>query len=311
MPIIKLNKGVTVRTLPLPPPHFKPLNANPRDLVRYGFPRPKDPHLLHRWKSALSRPFEMIQPKFRTLDYVVHKMPTSFSPPAALPPPPPMRTNYIGGATATATARQGTIRWIEGTLTLPDIYLPAGGESDGYPFSTWIGIFGEASNSSLFVGWDSYVFISGRSLQRAHYTWWQWAPGDTTYLSNFFVQPGDTLGCVICLDLGSTVRARLYFHNLTTSQVTTFIVTAPSGTELTGDTAGWMVHNGIVDFNGPFIARFGEMYFDECNAGTTDSPAILHPTQAIYLTDFSDTSVDVVYANILSETLLQLRYVGP
>lgn len=115
---------------------------------------------------------------------------------------------------------------------------------------------------------------------------------------------------MICLDLGSTVRARLYFHNLTTNQATTFIVTAPSGTELTGDTAGWIVHNGIVDFHGPFLARFGEFYIDECNAGTTDSPAILHPTQAIYLTEYPSGD-DIAYANFLSETLLQLRYVGP
>jgi hypothetical protein len=53
------------------------------------------------------------------------------------------------------------------------------------------------------------------------------------------------------------------------------------------------------------------MYIDECNAGTTDSPAILNPTQRIYLTDFDDPSRDVVYANIENSTLLQLRYVGP
>lgn len=192
MPTIKLDKSITVRIFPLPPPRFEPLKAKPRDLLRYGFPpRPKNPHLLRRWEAALSRPIDIIQPRFHTPDYVVHKLPTSFSPPAAPPPPPPMRTNYIGGATATAAAGQGTIRWIEGTLTLPDIYLPGGGEeSDGYSFSTWIGIFGETSNSSLLAGWDSYVYVSGRNLQRAHYTWWQWAPGDTTYLSNFFVQPG-------------------------------------------------------------------------------------------------------------------------
>jgi hypothetical protein len=311
MPTIKLNNGVTVRTFTPPPRRFQPLKATRRDLRRYGFPPPpKDPHLLRRWEAALSRPIDMIQPRFRTVDYVVPKLPTSLAPPPAAPHPPPMRTNSFGGATATAAAGQGTVRWVEGTLTLPNIYPHVGSEEGlGFPFMAWIGIFGETSNSSLAAGWASLVLHSGHALQRRHQTWWRWGPGSFTEVSNFIVEPGDALTCVICLDLGSTVQARLYFHNLTTSQVTTFLVTAPSGTELTGDTAGWIINNGVVDFHGPFIARFGEFYVDECNAGTTDSAAILHPTQAIYLTDF-DSGEDAVYTNILSDTLLQFRYVG-
>src|SRR5262249_35256245 len=155
-----------------------------------------------------------------------------------------------------------------------------------YPFLTEIVISGKASTSSLAAGWSSLVWYSGRRLQRRHDVWWRWAPGGSTGLSNFFVEPGDTLNRVICLDLGSPVRARHSFHNLTTSQATTFVVTAPSGTELTGDTASWLIQNGVVHFHGPFIARFGEFYIDECNAGTTASAAILHPRQAIYLIDF-------------------------
>lgn len=312
MASIKLNKGVTVRTFAPTPPKFNPLKATPRQLAAYGFPaRPKDPYLLKRWTTVLGRPMSVIQPRFRALNRPVQKLPKKLVAPALPAIPPPMRTNYIGGATATAPAAAGTVRWIEGTFTVPDVYPPAGGDSDGYPFSAWIGIFGDASTSSLLMGWDSYVVWTGRDLQRSSYPWWAWYPGDTNYLSNFFLQPGDTLSCVICLDLGSAVRARLSFYNMTTGQATSFIVTAPSGTELEGDTAGWLLSNGVYDFNGPFIARFGEMYIDECNAGTTDSPAILNPSQRIYLTDFDNPALDVVYANIENPTLLQLRYAGP
>jgi hypothetical protein len=115
---------------------------------------------------------------------------------------------------------------------------------------------------------------------------------------------------VLCLDLGSSVRARLYFHNLTSRQVSTFFATAPSGTELEADTAGWAVSNMVLAFKGPFIARFGALYFDECNAGTTDSPTILHPEQPVFLTNFEGTE-DQAIPSILSDTLLRIAYAGP
>jgi hypothetical protein len=312
MPTIKLDKGTTARTFAPPPPKFNPLKASPRELTAYGFPaRPKEPQMLRRWTAQLSRPVSVVQPRFRPLARAPQKLPKKLAPPALPAMPPPMRTNYIGGGTATAPAASGTFRWIEGTFTVPNIYPPSGGDSDGYPFSAWVGIFGADSTSSLLAGWDSTVYWTGRDLKRSTYVWWRWEPADANGVSNFFLDPGDTIGFVICLDLGSVVRARLTFFNKTTSQATTFVATAPSGTELEGDTAGWLVSNGVYDFNGPFIARFGEMFIDECNAGTTDSPAILNPTQMIYLTDFEDTTKDVVVASVRAPTLLQLGYVGP
>src|SRR5262245_10151506 len=121
MPTIKLDNGVTVRTFTPPPRRFQPLKATRRELLRYGFPpAPKEPHLLRLWEAALSRPIDMIQPRFRTLAELDYKLPKAFPTPAA--PPPPMRTNIIGGATATAAPAQGTVRWVGGTWTIPNIY---------------------------------------------------------------------------------------------------------------------------------------------------------------------------------------------
>jgi len=310
MPTRELDRGFTVHTFALPPAGFDARKASPRDLAGYGIPtRPDDAHLRERWERALARPFQMVQPRFRTRQRTHQKLPAGLAPPAA-PLPSPMRTNYIGGASVTSTPAQGDVRWIEGTFTLPNTYWPVGGSSTDYPFSTWIGITGDPAGSSLLAGWDSYVYSTGHALQRSYYVWWRWYPGDTQYISNFIVEPGDTLSMVACLDLGSHVRARLTFQNLSTTQATTFAVTAPGGSELQANTASWMVSNDVVDFEGPFIARFGEMYVDECNAGTTDSPGILHPSQRIFLTDFDNPDQDVVVSNLLSDTLMQMRYVG-
>jgi len=111
MATIKLNKGVTVRTFASVPTKFNPLKANPRQLTAYGFPaRPKDPNLLRRWTAVLGRPMSVIQPKFRPLSRAVQKLPKKLVAPALPAIPPPMRTNYIGGATATAPAAAGTMR---------------------------------------------------------------------------------------------------------------------------------------------------------------------------------------------------------
>lgn len=309
---ITLDSGISIHTFAPPPSGFDPRKASARDLAGLGLPaRPDDPRLLAHWEQAFARPITMVEPRFRKLERARRRLPPALAVPALPALPPPTRTNYIGGATATSTAAQGDVRWIEGTFVLPDTYLPLGAASSEYPFSTWIGIFGDDSASSLLAGWESYVYWSGHDVQRSSYVWWAWYPGETQYVSNFPAQPGDTLGCVVCLDLGSHVRARLTFNNISTSQATTFAVTAPAGYELTGNTAGWLVNNDVVDFEGPFIARFGEMYVDECNAGTTESPAILHPVQRIFLTDFDHPDQDVVVANVLSDTLLQLRYTGP
>lgn len=310
----EFDKGVTVHTFPPPPAGFAPLTASAEQLAAHGFPpRQRDPHLRQRWETALSQPLTVVQPTFRRLERPPFQLPPTLLGPAAPPsPPPPIRTNYNGGATATTSTEQGNVRWIEGTFVLPDTRLPAGADSSTYPFSTWIGIYGDDSSSSLLAGWSSFVSETNRGLQYSNQVWWRWDPDHAVSLSNFTAVPGDTLSIVLCLDVDSVVRARITFHNLTTTQATSFIATAPRGTELEGNTAGWMVNNDIVDFEGPFISRFGEMYIDECNAGTTATPStILHPTQRIYLTDFNDPTKDVVDTNILSDTLLQMRYVGP
>jgi hypothetical protein len=304
------DKRPTIRTFPLPPKNFAPLKAGARTLMRYGLPpRPDDPRLAKHWEAALGRPMKFVEPKFRTSKEKFERLPVPIEPAA---PPQPMRLNYLGGATTTVPTEQGFLRWIEATWTLPHVWPPAGaGYGIGYGCSTWIGMGGSGSTSTLAAGWDTSVQIGRNGVQeRGSWVWWAWFPGNRNQVTNFPAAPGDTLSCVLCLDLGSTVRARITLHNLTTGQATTFAVLAPQGSELTADTGYWAIRQMIIDFEGPYLARFGEIYFDECNAGTTDSPAILHPAQPIYLTDF-DTGDDLSYTNILSDTLLQLRYVGP
>ena len=294
-----------VRTYAAPPRGFDVHKASERTRLRYGIPpRPREAPLQQYFDRVLSAPLNVVVPKFRRQPGVAGPLDLPLAP--ALPP---QRHNHMGGATVTAPAAQGTMRWIQGTWTLPHIYR-APVDANGQGVSTWMGLFGESSTSNLFAGWDIRVSRSGAQQQYSYGVWWQWSPGSRHAVTNLPAEPGDVLSCVICLDLGSHVRARLYFHNLTSRTVSTFFVTAPSGTELTADTAGWAVGNMIIDFKGPFVARFGAYFFDECNAGTTDSPTILHPTQPVFLTNLDGTQ-DQAIPSILSDTMVRIAYAGP
>ena len=170
-----------------------------------------------------------------------------------------------------------------------------------YSCAPWIGLSGNFT--SLQAGWYSYGYYSNGQLQRFFFPWWRWAPASVVSVTNFTVVPGDVLSVVICLDLGSFVRARISLNNVTSKQATSFIVTAPAGAQLQATTVGWMMQAERFD-SGRHLARMGQMYFDRTNAGLHEGPAIFHPTQPIYMTD--ENGNDTAYANILSDTLTQI-----
>jgi hypothetical protein len=217
-------------------------------------------------------------------------------------------TNYLGGATAQSP--EDDMRWVASTFTVPNVYPFAGAEEGIWVgCSIWLAIGGPTTDDTLFVGINVDVSQTRQATQRWQGLWWRWYPDGTNYLSNFLVVPGDTLSAVLCMDFESVVRARVTLWNLTSNQATTFLLTAPSGTQLTGNTAYWMMSNQVIDFEGPYLARFGEMFFDQCSAGT-QSGKVLFPSQPFILTNFEGTE-NVAVPSILSDTLIEMRYTGP
>jgi hypothetical protein len=309
MAIKRLSKSVSVRTFPAPPAGFDLSRAGQRTRERYGFPpQPAEAPLRRHWDETLAARPQIVQPEFQLLESI------DLPPPAIKPEDGAAalalkRSSVLAGGEAKVSGRQGTVRWVESTWTIPNIY-PAPGPRSGTRFScaTWIGLAGPGS--SLQAGMYTYTYYYRGQIQRVFFPWWRWFPGSMAGVSNFPVALGDVLSCVVCLDLDSLVRARLSFHNVTTKQATSFIVTAPSGTQLSANTAGWMMQADQVRAGERFLARMGLMYFDRCNAGLMSGPDILHPTDLTYMTNAAGDQ-DVAYTNQLSETLLQLKYNGP
>jgi hypothetical protein len=77
---------------------------------------------------------------------------------------------------------------------------------------------------------------------------------------------GDVMFCAICVH--SDTEAGFYLTNLTTGASTSFTKTAPEGTHLVGNCAEWIVEAPTVNGGQSALARYGDVYFDECIAGT-------------------------------------------
>jgi hypothetical protein len=303
MPTVRIAKGLSVQTFPEPPESFRPLAASERARARYGFPpRPEESPLAQLWENTLDAEPRVVQPQFRLLDGVSLEHPA----PGLEAFVPIKKSDHLCGGEVTVVPTQGDVRWVESTWTVPNIYPAWYPSSRTFYCVSWIGIIG--LGNSLQAGIYSTVRWSRGQAQRTLIPFWRWSPGGITVLSNFSVLAGDVLSCVVCLDFGSSVSARLYFYNVTSKLVTTFKVNAPSGTQLNGNTASWMIQSGEEDRH-QYLARMGQMYFDRCNAGTTDSPAILNPETLTFLTQ-TPGFPNVAVASRLSDTLLQVTYVG-
>ena len=128
----------------------------------------------------------------------------------------PQRSEFIaGGQHQLADGDTNFIRWVESTFTIPNICL--GPDRDPtYSCAPWVGLSG--NETSLQAGWYSYCYYSNGQVQRVFSPWWRWAPSSAVFLTNFAVLPGDVLSVVICLDLGSFVRARISLNNVTSTR---------------------------------------------------------------------------------------------
>jgi hypothetical protein len=284
------------------------LKADERSLFLHGFPRRpvEDPALLKRWEHALSRPLHFIQPVFRRMDYKRH----------GLPDPDHMKdehgtetTNGWSGAVVYAPTGT-TMQWVEGEWTVPNAF-PPGGAADGvwYSASTWIGIDGDGSPDILQAGCDSDVMTSGGVVQRQLNPWWEWFPEGTFWISNFPVNQGDTLECLICADQNSTTSANIYLVNQTSGARTAFAVTAPSGTTLAGNCAEWIVEAIEIDTQTPELASYGDAYFNAAFAGTVNGTFLqAGDGNTINMTDANNNVIST--GNIENPKLVRCSYQG-
>ncbi len=309
---IELAGGVTVRTFTPPPDGFDPIKADDRHLLIHGYPRrPDDPDLRDRWESVLSRPFHLIEPTFRPMPERRRRLPIRTESAATVAQAHGVENTDIWSGAVVHAPKGDSFTWVEGTWTVPNAFPPVHA-SDGvwYSASTWVGIDGiDGSGDVLQAGCDSDVMTFWGSTSRQLRPWWEWFPAGSFWISNLPVAQGDTLNCLICVTANSTTSAEIFMYNLTSGIAASFAATAPSKTALLGNSAEWVVERLEIDTSTPELARYGEVYFDECNAGTLNHQLIKGGTgNTINMTDGGSV---ISTGTIETPSLIQVKYTGP
>jgi len=99
---------------------------------------------------------------------------------------------------------------------------------------------------------------------RLNFAWFEWYPAPPVAVPNFPVSAGDVVFCAIVVN--SPVEALVYLTNVTRRTYTSFIMNAPDGVMLQGDTVEWVLESptaAVGNWLGP-LAKFGQVYFDGC-----------------------------------------------
>lgn len=302
---LKLPHGITVRTFTPPPEGFDPLTADDRSLAVHGYPsRPADPELRARWERVLGRGIRLVPPEFTPREGRRRAERPALGGDHGVE-----NTSIWSGAVVHAPAGD-TVKWVEGTWTVPNAYPPVGAQ-DGqwYSASTWVGIDGiDGSGDVLQAGCDSDVLRSGGSVQRQLNPWWEWYPAGSFWIHNLAMSQGDTVNCLICVTAGSTVAATVFLYNVTSGIATNFQATAPGGTHLVGNAAEWVVERLSISSAGALLARYGEVYFDEANAGTVGG-STLHSGSGNTINMVDGGNV-ISAGTLENATLVQVKYTG-
>ncbi len=116
------------------------------------------------------------------------------------------------------------------------------------------------------------------------------------------------LTCVICVDAGTS--ASIFFDNVTSRVGTSFAAAVPPDWQpLAGNCAEWIVERILVDSSPPELARYGEVYFGDAQAGTASGALIRAGTGNTI--DMVDVTGTISAGMIETPTLIQVKYTGP
>ena len=303
-----VNDGSELKAFPRPPAGFDPLTAVAAELERYGFPprRAERPavELYRRVWGRLKDKYRYVEPAIAAGGGPSRPRHPTFS---------PDNVNWSGGVVVPPAGK--SFCGIQADWIVPDVYPPL--QNLGYWIGSWIGLDGYTGAGANFVlqaGIAQEVYYQSGSLHRDIYPWYEWYPDNIVKIAGVPVSPGDFVVVIISTAMppgqGST-NATVYFANTTNGASMSVPISAPSGVQLVGNSAEWIVEQPLPIPGGDTLPDYGEVFFADCEAYIAGGGSVGGGTgTALNITAGKDNGV-VSRGVLISPTVIQCSYSGP
>jgi hypothetical protein len=335
MPTITLKNGLKVATFTPPPRDFDPLKASPSDRLKHGFPPLSDATQLAWFKTVWARiknRATYVVPTF-TVEPKVHpnrksgnnaKSTRVHAGHAAGGARKDKEPNaYWSGAAVYPGLQSVSFRWIMGTWTIPNISSPS--DNNLYSCLTWIGIDGlndgdyATSSDVCQIGIYLDVTTDGGKIARTCKAFYEWYTNDSEGIQkiDFPVDIGDTVTMSLCTAGKGAASATAYITNLTTGQMTSFVINKPESATFLGDCAEWVVES-LLPTTGEPLANYSDVFFSDCvaaynNADETNLGVLYGGNNPLILTLYSNPDVSSTLMSegiAIADEVIQCKFVA-
>jgi hypothetical protein len=248
-----------------PPAGFDPLAASPEELAAWGYPpRPnpqEGPQALAAWSHDVSIPLRRVVPQLKKSKGVYHGPLTGLkvAPGPSGSNPASTSSNWSGYALVPASGAQ-PFYYVNGRWTVPTVKQAPGTCSGGWDYSSeWVGIGGFSDSFLLQAGSAANVFCDIGNNIPEYFPWFEWLPAAETVLYEnattetlYPFDPGDYLIVAVWatnFSGGVSTTGNVYFADVTQGWVAslTFSAASVGGSEVTGQSAEWIVERTEVD----------------------------------------------------------------
>lgn len=302
--------GVT--TAPAPSDGFDPLTASDDELAAYGFPPRPDKNVSTRayaaWERAMRASQERVFPELELTDHfnrpnvglgkTENGTSTSY--------------NWSGVVDTTSTKSYGStsIYYVLTEYVVPVASQAYGACTGGSVYSSsWVGIDGWGSNDVLQGGTESDAWCLLGVRTTTYYAWYEWYPSGAVKISSLPVSAGDDMFVEVWST--SATSGHAYLVNYNTNQSVTITFSAPSGTQLIGNSAEWVVERPTVGNSYATLTNYISDYFSSASAasfgGTAYYPA---SSAAIGVTMLDNNGKPISYPTLLGSYAIWLQDEG-
>jgi Peptidase A4 family len=307
-----------VHTFVAPPATFNPLAESPEALQQYGFPPKPDklkaPEAYNAWAKAVSAPQTRLESPQLVQTSVFNGPAQIQSSGESKEPASEFNVNPSNSIAASSSNWSGYVDYDNVSKPFAKSYIYAywivpvaqhafgHGLPAGWDWSSqWVGIDGWGSPDVLQAGTEADAYLSGSNKATFYAAWIEWYPFSESRISNFPVAPGDEM-FVEVWNTSPTV-GHAYLLNVTTQQAVAFTFNAPSGTQLVGNSAEWIVERpgvggGLAPLTNYVACPFDACYaFGSVNGGTYNKlyyPGISSAGTTVYAVSMLDNAGGVI-----------------